>query len=218
MANRKKKMYKKGNLKKRDIQDLTFYISEGLNCECHEIEAKDGKKSNEDYIGMGQKLGDKLIMNFVQKFDKKDPAMKKALRAIRKETICKDGIKAITGDGAISEDEKEATVDTNTDEDQAMVEAINGKKKKGKNGKKKRKDKDQDEVAPTEETEEAEEVTEEVTEDNSASAPSNEKKKDRRSRGNKARKNSKQKRSRDKGNDRKERKNRRNRDQDPSAV
>jgi hypothetical protein len=67
------------------------------------------------------------VLDFVQKYDKKDRAMKKALRAIRKETSCKEGIKVITGDGSVVES-KEAEAQN----EEEVVEMITGKPKKGR--------------------------------------------------------------------------------------
>lgn len=90
----KKRMYKKGNLKKRETRGaMELFIDAGENCECARIE---GSSKKVNYLVMGNKTGDRLMLNYVAVFDRKDPDLKKALRAIRKQTnICAGGLVAI---------------------------------------------------------------------------------------------------------------------------
>ncbi|XP_071956452.1 secreted frizzled-related protein 5-like [Antedon mediterranea] len=57
---KKRKIYKKGSLKKRDLNKLTFFATEGSFCNCNII-----TKSTDFYLVMGKKTkSNKLIMTF----------------------------------------------------------------------------------------------------------------------------------------------------------
>lgn len=87
-------MYKKGSLKKRDIRgESEFFIKGGEHCECERIEGSTKKIS---YMLMGSKVDDRLEVSYIQVFDQSDSDLKKALRAIRKQTnICDGGLNAL---------------------------------------------------------------------------------------------------------------------------
>ncbi|ELU17320.1 hypothetical protein CAPTEDRAFT_167676 [Capitella teleta] len=201
-ANRRKKIFKKGSLKKRDLQQMVFFVEGGLRCDCKELEQAESR-SGTDYIGMGQKVGDKLMLSFVQKYEKKDPGTKKAMRAVRKETICREGIKVITGEGSVVESKE-----SDAQDEAEVVESITGKKKRSKKNKRR-------EETPLEETPEVLSTTPQPekkgTESNDASSSG--RKSERKANRNRDRE-AKKRRSRDRSEDAEERRARRRRKQE----
>lgn len=98
-AGKKKKAFKRGTLKSKELRDMTFYIENGAQCKCRLTEElmSDPKRSGH-YLVMGSKKNDRLFLTFIERMDRESPDMTKALDQIRKGKICKAGFQMITYD------------------------------------------------------------------------------------------------------------------------
>ena len=107
---KKRKLLKKGDLKKRDLRTTMLYIEQGAKCECNVL---DRAERGQQMLVMGNKVRDRLVLTHIQNYDKRSPNIRKALRAIRKSPgdICKEGLHVITasegeGEGGGEKDRK----------------------------------------------------------------------------------------------------------------
>lgn len=137
---RKKKVLKKGSLTKRDMRRLELYVPNGFNCDCPPV-ANVSSSSRDYFLAMGRMRGDKAELNYISVYDKSNKDIRKAMRAIRKDDICKSGLQAITGDSPQEETgESEGTAATSEPAGTPEPESNQGRRReKGKKSKGKRK-------------------------------------------------------------------------------
>ncbi len=97
---KKKRIYKKGPLKKRDIQGMTLYIAEGATCDCQALDGEtDWTNSKTNFLAMGRKVDGLMMIDFLQIYDRRNKDTRRAMRSIRKvDDICASGIRALTTD------------------------------------------------------------------------------------------------------------------------
>jgi len=64
-TDRRKRVYKQGDLRKRELRDLVLYMEDGEHCECSAVDEVRGQP-NEYLLVMGRRVGDKMILSSVQ--------------------------------------------------------------------------------------------------------------------------------------------------------
>lgn len=91
----KKKAFKKGDIKKREQY---LYVADGESCECSFID--DAVRDNTYMIVMGRRDQGRLVLTFVQPYDKSSKEMRKAMKSIRQDgdSICDSGIQGLEQD------------------------------------------------------------------------------------------------------------------------
>lgn len=96
---KKKKAFKRGTLRSKELRDMIFYIENGAQCKCRLTEEllSDPKRSGH-YLVMGSRKNDRLFLTFIERMDRNSADMTKALDQIRKGKICKAGFQMITSD------------------------------------------------------------------------------------------------------------------------
>ena len=109
ITNDKKRAYKKGPLKKRDLKDMSLYIEDGENCECPTIDEVTGN-DREQILLMGRIVNGRRMVTYVQKYDKKSQALRNARRSMRDDSICSNGVHRLTDE---EEEETQQEVETN---------------------------------------------------------------------------------------------------------
>lgn len=88
---KKKKFFKKGNLKKKEVKKMVAYIKNGDRCECSQAQ-----KGKQYYIIMGVRSADGLyLITYMNVWQKRDREFKRAIRAMRKGNVCVGGVKAL---------------------------------------------------------------------------------------------------------------------------
>ena len=131
--------YKKGSLKKRDVNQMTVYIEGGAQCDCPTIDTSVKKAY---YMIMGHRKGKRLVASFVQVYDKGGD-MKKALRKIRKDKdICDGGADVISPSGHSTGKDKDDEPEIPENVEEVQVEKKADNEKKSERRKKERGDRD----------------------------------------------------------------------------
>ncbi|KAL4609331.1 secreted frizzled-related protein 1-like [Arapaima gigas] len=75
---KRKKVLKMGNLKKKDLKQLTLHLKFGANCPCHQLDHLSGA-----YLIMGRKVDKQYLLTDIRKWDKSSEEFKAAIRKIK---------------------------------------------------------------------------------------------------------------------------------------
>uniref|UniRef100_A0A3P9HK38 Secreted frizzled-related protein 1 n=1 Tax=Oryzias latipes TaxID=8090 RepID=A0A3P9HK38_ORYLA len=75
---RRKRMVKQGNLKKRDLKKLTLYLKNGANCPCQQLENLENQ-----YLIMGRKVDKQFLLTGIHKWDKSSKEFKKIMKKLK---------------------------------------------------------------------------------------------------------------------------------------
>ena len=106
---KKRRIFKKGSLSKRELRKGNLVIQGADNCQCESIATGASQPNNVFHLAMGRKIGDKLVLSFVRVFDKNNKHFRKAVRTMRtNERICRGGVAALTVGGSGEESAKAA--------------------------------------------------------------------------------------------------------------
>ena len=90
-ALKKRKIFKKVNIKKKDLRKMEFYLQNGATCDCDRMETPGGRF----FMIMGRKQGHRLITDFVMVWNKRNKVLRMAMKAIRKPDICKGDLQVL---------------------------------------------------------------------------------------------------------------------------
>ncbi|XP_013393537.1 secreted frizzled-related protein 5 [Lingula anatina] len=95
ISKKKLKILKRDSpIDKKEFKRLSMYIENGANCKCDRL--KQQQKKAENYIVMGRKIQDKLVVTYLLPWPRKSQDFKKATRAMRKSDICQSGMDVIS--------------------------------------------------------------------------------------------------------------------------
>lgn len=93
---KKRKVYKQGPLKDRDLQRkyLKLSIPSSRSCNCPQVDAlvskkgkrKKGRKKKVAFLVMGRKVNKKLLVTVIHKWDKKNRVLKKMEKKFNQDT------------------------------------------------------------------------------------------------------------------------------------
>ncbi|XP_043938970.1 secreted frizzled-related protein 1 [Protopterus annectens] len=75
---KKKKVFKLGSIKKKDLKKLVLYLKNGADCPCHQLD-----NLNFSFLIMGRKVDSQFLLTGIHKWDKKSKEFKKAARSIK---------------------------------------------------------------------------------------------------------------------------------------
>lgn len=75
---KKKKMIKSGNLKKKDTKNLVLYLKNGADCPCQQLENLKNR-----YLIMGRKVDKQYLLTGIHKWDKSNTEFKKAMKLLK---------------------------------------------------------------------------------------------------------------------------------------
>ena len=104
IPHRRRKFLKKGAMRRRDMRQLQLFVDNGRDCDCPTVTNATADASGRDYfLVMGKMMGGKAMVSYVNPYNRRSKAMRKAMKSIRKPDICKAPIllpenAAATGD------------------------------------------------------------------------------------------------------------------------
>lgn len=100
VANKKKKVFKKGALTPKELRDFTVNVENVARCKCRVIEELQANSKNNagSFLVMGTQKNERLVVSFIEKIEKTSADMTKAMDAIRRGKICKAGMKMIAAE------------------------------------------------------------------------------------------------------------------------
>ncbi|TKS78085.1 Secreted frizzled-related protein 1 [Collichthys lucidus] len=75
---KKKKMLKPGNLKKKDMKTLVLYLKNGADCPCQQLD-----NLGNQYLIMGRKVDKQYLLTGIHKWDKQSKEFKKAIKKLK---------------------------------------------------------------------------------------------------------------------------------------
>lgn len=75
---KRKKMLKPGNLKKKDMKTLVMYLKNGADCPCQQLD----NLANQ-YLIMGRKVDKQYLLTGIHKWDKSSKEFKKAIKKLK---------------------------------------------------------------------------------------------------------------------------------------
>ncbi|KAI3372233.1 hypothetical protein L3Q82_022740 [Scortum barcoo] len=75
---KKKKMLKVGNLKKKDMKTLVLYLKNGADCPCQQLD-----NLGNQYLIMGRKVDQQYLLTGIHKWDKSSKEFKKAIKKLK---------------------------------------------------------------------------------------------------------------------------------------
>lgn len=139
VANKKKKVFKKGALTSKELRDFTVNVENVARCKCEvieELKAANSKNNAGSFLVMGTQKNERLVVSFIEKIEKTSADMTKAMEAIRRGKICKAGMKMITPE------------DPNRDNGKGKTDKLRDNKSDGKKTEVKR-EKQEDEKSKT---------------------------------------------------------------------
>ncbi|XP_015252974.1 PREDICTED: secreted frizzled-related protein 1-like [Cyprinodon variegatus] len=75
---KRKKMVKAGNLKKKDTKKLVLYLKNGADCPCQQLD-----NLTNQYLIMGRKVDKQYLLTGIHKWDKSNKEFKKAMKTLK---------------------------------------------------------------------------------------------------------------------------------------
>ncbi|KAK1893077.1 Secreted frizzled-related protein 1 [Dissostichus eleginoides] len=75
---KRKKMLKTGNLKKKDMKSLVLYLKNGADCPCQQLD-----NLGNQYLIMGRKVDKQFLLTGIHKWDKSSKEFKKAIKKLK---------------------------------------------------------------------------------------------------------------------------------------
>lgn len=75
---KKKKMLKAGNLKKKDMKTLVLFLKNGADCPCQQLD-----NLGNQYLIMGRKVDKQYLLTGIHKWDKSSKEFKKAIKKLK---------------------------------------------------------------------------------------------------------------------------------------
>lgn len=75
---KRKKMLKAGNLKKKDMKSLVLYLKNGADCPCQQLD-----NLGNQYLIMGRKVDKQYLLTGIHKWDKSSKEFKKAIKKLK---------------------------------------------------------------------------------------------------------------------------------------
>lgn len=75
---KRKKMLKAGNLKKKDMKKLVMYLKNGADCPCQQLD-----NLGNQYLIMGRKVDKQYLLTGIHKWDKSRKEFKKAIKKLK---------------------------------------------------------------------------------------------------------------------------------------
>lgn len=75
---KRKKMLKMGNLKKKDMKTLVLYLKNGADCPCQQLD-----NLGNQYLIMGRKVDQQYLLTGIHKWDKSSKEFKKAIKKLK---------------------------------------------------------------------------------------------------------------------------------------
>lgn len=75
---KRKKMLKLGNLKKKDLKKLVLYLKNGADCPCQQLD-----NLGNQYLIMGRKVDKQYLLTGIHKWDKSSKEFKKAMKKLK---------------------------------------------------------------------------------------------------------------------------------------
>ncbi|CAN9512863.1 unnamed protein product [Ophioblennius macclurei] len=78
ILNKRKKMLKTGNLKKKDLKKLVLLLKNGADCPCQQLD-----NLNHQYLIMGRRVEQQYLLTGIHKWDKASKEFKKAIKKLK---------------------------------------------------------------------------------------------------------------------------------------
>ncbi|XP_027889116.1 secreted frizzled-related protein 1a isoform X2 [Xiphophorus couchianus] len=75
---KRKKLIKQGNLKKKDLKKLVLYLKNGADCPCQQLD-----NIANQYLIMGRKVDKQYLLTGIHKWDKSNTEFKKAMKTLK---------------------------------------------------------------------------------------------------------------------------------------
>lgn len=75
---KRKKMLKLGNLKKKDLKKLVLYLKNGADCPCQQLD-----NLGNQYLIMGRKVDKQYLLTGIHKWDKSSKEFRKAMKKLK---------------------------------------------------------------------------------------------------------------------------------------
>ncbi|MED6264650.1 Secreted frizzled- protein 1 [Characodon lateralis] len=75
---KRKKIIKSGNLKKKDTKKLVLYLKNGADCPCQQLD-----NLTNQYLIMGRKVDKQYLLTGIHKWDKSNKEFKKAMKTLK---------------------------------------------------------------------------------------------------------------------------------------
>ncbi|KAM4745033.1 secreted frizzled-related protein 1a [Anableps anableps] len=75
---KRKKMIKPGNLKKKDTKKLVLYLKNGADCPCQQLD-----NTANQYLIMGRKVNKQYLLTGIHKWDKSNTEFKKVMKTLK---------------------------------------------------------------------------------------------------------------------------------------
>ncbi|KAJ8388641.1 hypothetical protein AAFF_G00132060 [Aldrovandia affinis] len=76
---KKRRLLKKGDLKKRDLKKLVLFLKNGADCPCQQLE-----QLGNMYLIMGRKVDEQHLLTGIHRWDKSNAEFRKAMKAMRR--------------------------------------------------------------------------------------------------------------------------------------
>lgn len=75
---KKKKLLKPGNLKKKDLKKLVLYLKNGADCPCQQLD-----NLGNQYLIMGRKVDKQYLLTGIHKWDKSNKEFKNTIKKLK---------------------------------------------------------------------------------------------------------------------------------------